>query len=152
MTNHPPFQRPDRFVPWDSEMIAQLPSGQSRAWFVTLDQHGEVSTGRVLNIDTRREYVWFVAANGKITVEAEVPKHVVKTVRSLLVRPKRDELTEAAKREISCMTTLIYDLAATLDQKVDIVKDTKWFIRRVEDRLIGECKQFSHLAPNYKEK
>lgn len=152
MTNHPPFQRPDRFVPWDREMVAQLPSGKGRSWFVTLDQYGEASTGRVLNIDTRREYVWFVAANGKIVVEAEVPKHAAKTIRSLLVRPKREELTEAARREISCMTTLIYDLAANLGQQVDNVKGTKWFIRQVEDRLIGECNQFSHLAPNYKEK
>jgi len=155
MTNHPPFQRPARLVPWDRVMLAQLPSGQSDAWYVTLDHHQNAKLGRILNIRTRREFSWVVAPTGKVIsvrgVEPVIPKHVFTTIKSLLVRPTQDDLTAAAQREISCLTTLIFDLAANLGQKLSDVKDMNWFIRRVEDRLIAECKRFSHLNPNYKE-
>lgn len=133
-------------------MLAQLPSGRGKRWVVTLD--GD-RYGRILNIRTRQHFTWLVAPDGKtISIRAvcpAVPKHCIETVQSLLRRPKADDLLEAAKAEISCMTTLVYDLAANLGQQVDNVKDMNWFIRRVEDRLITEFKRFSHLAPNYKE-
>lgn len=155
MTNHPPFQRPARLVPWDRLMLAQLPSGQGYRWFVTLDFHQTAKLGRILNIRTRRHVSWVVADDGKTIrisgTEPSVPKHVFKTIRSLLVRPTQADLTTAAQTEISCLTALIHSLARDLGEKVEKVKEMNWFIRRVEDRLIADFKQFSHLAPNYEE-
>lgn len=155
MTNHPPFQRPQRMVPWDRVMLAQLPSGQKNIWYVTLDHHMSAKLGRILNIRTRQEFSWVISPNGKTIsvrgIEPSIPKHVFQTIKSLLVRPTQDDLTKAAKTEISCLTRLVYDLALDKGQKLDHVKDMNWFIRRVEDRLIEEVKRFSHLNPNYKE-
>lgn len=152
MTNHPNYPRPRWYVPWDRNMRAQMSSGRGKIWTVTRDSD---RFGRILNIRERRCVFWMVTKDGKNIylrgMEPVVPKHCIETVKQLLRRPNEDDLLQAARAEISCLTTLIYDLAAENGQQVDNVKHMSWFTRIVEDRLIAELDRFSHLAPSYKE-
>lgn len=150
-----PYRKPKQ-VPWDRVMLAQLPSGHGNKWYVTLDHHATAKLGRILNIKTRQQFSWCVADDGKTIslrgVVPSVPRHCIKTVQRLLRLPGHDELLEAARVEISCMSRLVADLAAETGQQVDNVKHMNWFIRQVEDRLVRECRKFFHLAPNHEEK
>jgi hypothetical protein len=137
-------------------MLAQLPSGSGRIWFVTLDHHAEAKLGRILNVRTRGQTNWIVAPDGKTIsvsgVAPVVPLHCIRTVQRLLRLPGHEVLLEAARTEIQCLTRLVHDLAADLGQPVDSVKSNSWFTRKVEDRLIVDCRKFFHLAPSYEEK